>query len=386
MIDMTEPPLVDIVVPVYNEEIDLEPNIRRLHAYLEQEFSFSARITIVDNASRDDTPAIATRLSKELHNVRAVCLPDKGRGRAIKYAWSKSDAEILVYMDIDLSTDLKALLPLVAPLVSGHSDVSIGSRLAMGARVVRGPKRELISRCYNLVLHTALGARFRDAQCGFKAIRRDVAAELLPSVEDNGWFFDTELLILAQRRGLRIHELPVDWTDDPDSRVDIVPTAVEDLRGVWRISRTQPAAKFAAIGVLSTGFYLALLALIHLVATTELANIGALLIATAGNTLANRRFTFGIRERSGLAPHLLVGFAGLLVALALTDGGIRVLEVVDPRATLAVQASVLVPLNISATVIRYFLLHLAFRGVQATHRGRTPDRGGLAIAASQPDR
>src|SRR6185312_4344517 len=131
--------------------------------------------------------------------------------------------------------DLAALGPLVAPLLSGHSDLAIGSRLARGARVVRGPKREFISRCYNLILRSTLAAKFSDAQCGFKAIRADVARELLPHVEDTGWFFDTELLVLAERSGLRIHEVPVDWVDDPDSRVDIVATATADLKGIARM-------------------------------------------------------------------------------------------------------------------------------------------------------
>jgi len=138
-------------------------------------------------------------------------------------------------MDVDLSTDLDALLPLVAPLVSGHSHLAVGSRLAPGARVVRGPRRELISRAYNLILRSVLRLGVRDAQCGFKAARVDALRTLLPEVEDESWFFDTELLVRAQRAGLRIVELPVDWIDDPDSRVDIVRTALDDLRGVWRL-------------------------------------------------------------------------------------------------------------------------------------------------------
>jgi hypothetical protein len=138
-------------------------------------------------------------------------------------------------MDVDLSTDLKALLPLVAPIVSGHSDLAIGSRLARGSRTKRGPKREFISRSYMLILRLSLGAGFTDAQCGFKAVRASVARDLVPRIEDQAWFFDTELLILAQRAGLRVHEVPVDWTDDPDSRVAIVKTALDDLRGVARL-------------------------------------------------------------------------------------------------------------------------------------------------------
>jgi len=228
-------PLVDVVIPVYNEERDLGPSVRRLHKFLTSRFPFSAAITIADNASKDGTLAVAQGLAKELPRVRVLHLDAKGRGRALRAAWLQSDAPVVAYMDVDLSTDLNALLPLVAPLLSGHSDLAIGSRLAHGARVKRGPKRELISRAYMLVLRLALGAHFSDAQCGFKAVRTSVARQLVPSVRDESWFFDTELLILAQRAGLRVHEVPVDWTDDPDSRVAIVRTAIDDLRGVWRL-------------------------------------------------------------------------------------------------------------------------------------------------------
>jgi hypothetical protein len=169
-------------------------------------------------------------------------LDAKGRGGALQAAWSSSNATVVAYMDVDLSTHLSALMPLVAPLISGHSDIAIGSRLAASARVVRGPKREFISRSYNLLLKSALGARFSDAQCGFKAMRADVARELLPLVSDTGWFFDTELLVIAERAGLRIHEVPVDWVDDPDSRVDVVRTAVDDLKGCCRCASCNAAA------------------------------------------------------------------------------------------------------------------------------------------------
>ena len=226
---------VDIVVPVRNEERDLASSVRRLVSYLREGFPFTARVTIADNGSTDDTWAIADRLARDFDEVRAVRMEQPGRGRALRAVWSQSDAEVLAYMDVDLSTDLNALLPLVAPLLSGHSDVAIGTRLARGSRVIRGPKRELISRCYNLLLHACMGARFSDAQCGFKAIRREQAQALLPLTQDTGWFFDTELLVLAERAGLRIHEIPVDWIDDLDSRVDVVATALADLRGMVRL-------------------------------------------------------------------------------------------------------------------------------------------------------
>src|SRR5689334_23588011 len=244
-------PVLDVVIPVYNEQAALADSVHRLHRHLRDHFPFPARITIADNASVDDTPRIAHELAAELTDVRVVRLEEKGRGRALHAAWSTSDAPVLAYMDVDLSTDLAALAPLVAPLISGHSDLAIGTRLGRGARVVRGPKREIISRCYNLILKGTLAAGFSDAQCGVKAVRADVAQRLLPHISDTGWFFDTELLVLAERAGLRIHEVPVDWVDDPDSKVDIIATAKEDLRGIARVGRalasgTLPLAELRA--------------------------------------------------------------------------------------------------------------------------------------------
>jgi glycosyltransferase involved in cell wall biosynthesis len=232
---MSTCPVVEIVVPVHNEVGDLDRNVRRLHRYLECDFPFPARVTIADNASTDGTWEVAVRLAGELDSVSAIHVDAKGRGRALRVAWSTSDADVVAYMDVDLSTHLDALLPLVAPLLSGHSDVAIGTRLARASRVSRGLKRELISRIYNRILRLTLGARFSDAQCGFKAVRADRVRELLPLVQDDGWFFDSELLVRAQRAGLRVYEVPVDWIDDPDSRVDLVSTAIADLKGVWRL-------------------------------------------------------------------------------------------------------------------------------------------------------
>ena len=227
--------LVEVTVPAYNEEKALEQSVRLLHSYLSDNLPLHFLITIVDNASTDGTFAIAQRMGAELPRVRAVHLDRKGRGLALRHVWGRSEADIVAYMDADLSTDLDAFLPLVAPLLSGHSDLSIGSRRASGAQVVRSPKREIISRAYNLLLRAVLSARFSDAQCGFKAGRTEVVKALLPAVKDDAWFFDTELLMLAQRQGLRIYQVPVTWTEDPDSKVEIIRTALADLRGVARL-------------------------------------------------------------------------------------------------------------------------------------------------------
>ena len=226
---------VEIVVPVYNEAHVLAGSVGRLHAYLEASFPFPFTITVADNASTDSTWQVALDLTQRLPHVHAVHLDAKGRGRALKHVWSRSEADVVAYMDVDLSTGLEGFLPLVAPLLSGHSDVAIGSRLHRQSAVERGAKREFISRSYNLLLKAGLAARFSDAQCGFKAVRTEVFRALAPHIEDNAWFFDTELLVLAQRNKLRIHEVPVDWIDDPDSRVDIVRTALDDLKGMRRM-------------------------------------------------------------------------------------------------------------------------------------------------------
>jgi putative flippase GtrA len=397
---------VDIVVPVRNEERDLAPSVRRLVGYLRAGFPFTARVTIADNGSTDSTWAIADRLARELDEVRAVHMEEPGRGRALRAIWSESDAEVLAYMDVDLSTDLNALLPLVAPLLSGHSDVAIGTRLARGSRVIRGPKRELISRCYNVLLHACMGARFSDAQCGFKAIRREQARALLPLTQDTGWFFDTELLVLAERAGLRIHEIPVDWIDDLDSRVDIVATALADLRGMARLgrglargsikvprlrgsslagARTAPelplqVASFAVVGIASTIAYVLLYLLLRGVMSAQAANVLSLLVTAVANTAANRRLTFGISGRRHAARHQVKGLIAFGIGLALTSGALAVLH--SPSRGLEV--SVLVAANLVATVIRFVLFRTWVFGKSRADRGEPIERDHLRGEAFDP--
>jgi putative flippase GtrA len=373
----TLPPAVEVVVPVLNEIATLAGSVRRLHAYLVASFPFTFRVTIADNGSSDGTWEEAEALVAELPHVRAVRLGVRGRGGALRKVWSESDAAVLSYMDVDLSTDLAALLPLVAPLLSGHSDLAIGTRLKRDARVVRGPKRELISRSYNVLLRTVLRARFSDAQCGFKAIRADRARQLLPLVEDRGWFFDTELLVRAERLGMRIHEVPVDWVDDPDSRVDIVATALADLRGVARLVRDvgrgrapihaalsteQPpsfgvqALRFVAIGVVSTLAYLALFISLRTAVAAQTANAAALLATAVANTAANRRFTFAVRGRARAARHQAQGLVVFALALVLTAGSLALLRALDPHASRVTELTVLIGANLAATVLRFVLL------------------------------
>ncbi len=381
-------PVLDVVIPVFNEEKDLGPCVRRLHEHLTRTFPYPFRITVADNASTDRTSEVAGALAATLDGVRSTRLEEKGRGRALRTVWSGSDAPVLAYMDVDLSTDLNALLPLVAPLISGHSDLAIGTRLARSSRVVRGAKREFVSRAYNLLLRSSLAARFSDAQCGFKAIRREVAERLLPLVEDSGWFFDTELLVLAERAGLRIHEVPVDWVDDPDSTVHIVRTAAEDLKGVWRVGRalavgTLPLDRlarpfgddprdrsalpgvdgglarqllgFCAVGALSTLLYLLLYSAFRAGTGPQVANGAALLLSAVANTAANRRLTFGVRGRDRAVRHQAQGLVVFAIGLALTSGSLAALDAAAAHPAHSTELAVLITANLAATVLRFLL-------------------------------
>ncbi len=349
-------PSVDVVVPAHDEQAVLTTSIRRLHDYLSATLPFAWRIVIADNASTDATLAIAMALADDLPEVEVLTLDEKGRGRALRAAWERSRADVVCYMDADLSTDLRGLPPLLAPLLSGHSDVAIGTRLAPGSRVVRGAKRELISRGYNRLLHTVLGARFSDAQCGFKAVRADAARRLLPAVRDDGWFFDTELLVVAQREGMRIHEVPVDWVDDPDSRVDIVGTALEDLRGIARLLGEARLIRFLGVGLASTLAYALLYLLLRGPGGPEGANALALALTAVANTQANRTFTFGIRGRAGLLRQHAMGAVVYVLTLGLTSGALAVLNGLEPDPGRALELIVLVTAGVCATVTRYMAL------------------------------
>lgn len=229
---------VEIVIPVLNEAHVLERSIATLHAYLRANLPYEWRIVIVDNGSTDGTGRVATGICQRHSNVMVRTLAEKGRGRALRHAWMESTADAVCYMDVDLSTELHFLnLLLEAVLEHGH-DVATGSRLLRDSRTQRSPFRELLSRSYNWLVRTALQTRFSDAQCGFKALNRAAVQHLVPQVRDESWFFDTELLTLAEKQGFRIADIAVTWTEDDDSRVKILRTAWDDVKGIWRVRRT----------------------------------------------------------------------------------------------------------------------------------------------------
>lgn len=234
---MKPPRLVNVTLPVFNEERRLARSLPRLHAFLAAQCRFPFELVIADNGSTDGTPTLARQLAAAHPGTRVEHLDQRGRGRALKHVWRDSAADILSYMDVDLSTDLAAFPPLLAALVDGGHDVAVGSRLLQASRTRRSLKRELLSRGYNRLVRWLFGTRLSDAQCGFKALTREAFTRLLPHLTDDGWFLDTELLVWAEHLGLRVHELPVCWEEDADSRVRLVRTMWMDLLGLARLRR-----------------------------------------------------------------------------------------------------------------------------------------------------
>jgi glycosyltransferase involved in cell wall biosynthesis len=394
---MGERPSVDIVVPAHNEQHVLAPSIERLHDYLAASFPFDWRIVIAENGSTDATGDVARSLAQRLDRVTVVEVAGAGRGRALRTAWTMSRADVVAYTDVDLSTGLTGLLPLVAPLLSGHSDVSIGSRLSHGSVVARGPRREIISRLYNLLLRVVFAVRFRDAQCGFKALRGDVAKVLLPLVRDDAWFFDTELLLLAEHNGLRVHELPVDWVDDPDSRVDVGTTALADLHGVLRVLTTflrgggsvdlgtlerkplvddfgRQTVSFAIIGGISTLISLGVFIVLRPNIGALWANAVALVVTAAANSWANRRWTFRRRGVAGRWWAVTGAVALFLATLGLSTLGLLLV----PEGAAAELVTVLVCWGLGGllrfTFLRSWVYRQSSRGLGIEPRAAAPTR------------
>ena len=389
------PQQVEIVVPVFNEAPNLEASITRLRGYLDASFPFPALVTIADNGSTDGTALVAQHLASTIGGVQALILERKGRGFALRTAWSASQADVVAYMDVDLSTSLSALLPLVGSVLSGHSDLAVGTRLARGSRVVRGPKRELISRAYSHAVRLSLRSRVSDFQCGFKAMRRERALQILPLVDDNEWFFDTELIVTTERLGVRIAETPVEWTDDPNSSVDILRTALDDLRGMWRMARrrgrppipNRPAQatsdellSFAGVGVLSTLSYLLLFGATWSVLGPWLANAAALAFCTLVNTALHRSLARrSPTDRAGIAgrPSFVTVVAVLYgVSLLATTGAIALADVVAGPSLLgdAVAATLAC---CGAALLRFWLLRgWAFRPAPSSALRTTDSSAG----------
>ncbi|HEY4928437.1 MAG TPA: dolichyl-phosphate beta-glucosyltransferase [Acidimicrobiales bacterium] len=425
------PPQLEIVIPVYNEAQQLAASITALRSFLDSRFPLTTVVTVVDNASSDDTWSIASGLAASLPGVEALHLDQKGRGRALRAAWTASRSPVVAYMDADLATGLEALLPLVAPLLTGHSDVAIGTRLAPGAHVVRGARREIISRGYNVLLKTALANSCSDAQCGFKALRREAADVVLPLVDDEAWFFDTEVLITAQRLGLRIHEVPVDWVDDLDSRVAVARTAWLDVCGVARMmtpasrrraararrdlprtlvpassatgSGPDPRAaatgrarstnevfadellRFAGVGLVSTLAYVLLFAVLEPWIDVYAANAVAIIGCSLGNTAAHRGMSGTARLGLDRRHRMLVGSALLGVSLGSTTLALFITRAFGLDA-LAPELLAVTAANVAAAAFRFAILRTwIFRPRFGTHLGPAAPADQVTGATNPPD-
>lgn len=423
---------VDLLVPVYNEEHQLRDSVEKLLAFTAGS-PHDVTIVVADNASTDATPLIGSGLAHEYPRVRYIRLEQKGRGRALRHIWSRSYADVLAYTDVDLATDIHLLDPMVSAVAprrpAGESaaapahgaaptspsapnepepdnrptgnlptdtlpvaDIAIASRLLTDSRVERGVKREIISRCYNRLLRATMDVDYSDAQCGFKVVNRRAAEALLPHITDTGWFFDTELLTLARWSGLRVHEFAADWTDDPDSSVDVTSTALDDLRGMLRMRRTlargdYPLAEiarrvgrsparpntgtqilhFVDVGILCTLAYSLLFLLLTALVPTQIANVLALLLSTLVNTALNRRYSFGIRNPEGIVRHHLKGLAVFGLCWLLTSSAITLTAgLTGTWAPLEVLSAVTAA-NVLATVLR-FALHRTWVFADSTPR------------------
>ncbi|WP_232668583.1 GtrA family protein [Pseudonocardia sp. TRM90224] len=379
-IELTRSPLTDIVIPIRDAASVPAATVRRLHAHLTRTFPFPFRITIAAGGSGAADPTSAAELQRDLPEVRFVHVGGDGRGAILRRVWSMSDADVVAYMDADLPVDLAGFLPLVAPLVSGHSDLATGNRPAHSSGV--------LARAIGFLLRVLLGVRVGDSQCAFKAGRADVVKALLPGVHDDRWFFDTELLCVAERHGMRIHEIPIDCLDDPGGSAETPQTLADMIRGVVAISRRKmrgtfgvtipahlgrprpPAGMgnqvvwFAVIGVASVVTHAGLFLTFRSVMPALAANALALGITGVLNTAANRRFTFGVRGRQDALRHQMEG--GLTFLLSLTGTSLGLLLAGSGLSRIA-ELAVLYLGDAVATVIRFVLLRYWVFG-----RRRTP--------------
>ncbi len=378
--------MVDVVVPVHNDAEALDACVTQLREQLASSLPLPWRITIVDAASTDATWQKARDLADRLSGVTAVRLEAQGRGRAVRAVWAASDASVLAYVDVEMNIDLNALLPLLAPLLSGHSDVAIGSRFSRGARVARGGERGRNSRGHSRLLRLALGTGVRDTQCGFKAVRADVARVLLPAVEDNNWFFDTEFLVLAEHLGLRIAELPVDWTGRSETTIDQSPRQRHDLPGIWRLAKalwlrrvqvdlgdsvprrgpvgnSKAVFRFLRLAVSSAALYLAGFLALQPRLGAYWANGLALTILTLVCGYANRPFV-SARRVSARWRRPVKGVAAYAGSLAGTTAALKILFLSSGKPGLVLQATVA---TLIATLVASLRLSFIFERASRLH-------------------
>lgn len=235
-----------ITIPVLNEEIRLEPGVRETMRFLRENKMDSWTVEIADNGSTDKTQEIAEGLVKEYKGrLKFRKIPERGVGLALRYSWTDAKADIVGYMDVDLATDLKHLLEVQEIFEKNEADAVNGSRLLKGSKVIgRTLKREISSRGFNAIMKFRLKNKFTDAMTGFKFFKRTIVIDLLkevPVIPD--WFVSAELLVRTEWNGHRLREIPVHWTDEPNSKVNIPKLAKQYLGHIDRLRNERLSLK-----------------------------------------------------------------------------------------------------------------------------------------------
>ena len=355
-------PKLLLMLPIYNEEEQLESSMRTVFDYATKNLSeYDWRVHVGDNASKDKSKEIYTKLHNE-NPTRFTfrTLDKKGRGLNLRDSWLKEEYDIAIYMDVDLSSDINAVKNMVDQIRDRKADLSVGSRLLPASKVIgRKLLREITSRGYVFIIKTLASTKISDFQCGFKAISKELALKIVPEVEDNTWYFDTELILLTEKSGYKVYECPVRWTDDPGSTVKVWKTATDDLKGLYRTLKQKKwlrlaineevkkkykstlfdfliqFSKFFFIGgvslLINWGVMLLTQRVIHMevvfsIGDTQIKDymIGAVLgfiVSAIANYFLNKKFTFNNKLKAygkQMTKFFMVSIIGLILNTAIT--------------------------------------------------------------------
>lgn len=365
---MNHPPTILLVIPIYNEEANITRAVAETINYLETQTVYSYKVLVTDNASTDNSPQIVKNLIKKYPQLSYLRLPEKGRGLALKEAWEQSEEDIVAYMDVDLSSPLEYLPQILDPIINNEADITFGSRLKKpGKAIGRTLKREVTSRVYNRLLQFMLGAKFKDAQCGFKAVRKTTFLEIADQIQNTTWYFDSEMLLLAQYKNYRLQEIPIIWTDDPHSTVKIISTANDNLHHMWRMFKTYKPHSllyilwwFLFIGGLSTIATLILYSLLRFIVDPQIANIIALTITTIANTVANKRISFRNANKEPIIKTLTISVLSYLSYWIPTATGLWILNHAHLETNLLAEVFTLIIGTVIGMGLKFLLFKIVY--------------------------